>query len=318
MNINTRQLHAFVLVSQHGSFTKAAERMHITQAGLSALVRELESQLGVRLFERTTRRVTLTAEGRRFLPQARQVDQGLEAARREFESERAGQRRLLRVAASPSVATGMLPLVLKRHLAHYPEDCIELLDVSRSEVLPEVESGNADIGLGIFFRPVSGIRQYRLFSSSLMLISPAGWKPSSPFAGGPRAAMDLRAVPADRLIRLPQDNPFQQWIDARLLAAHNLAADMDSCIRLRNIESCIAMVEIGRGHFIAPDFVRPVCRRYAVRANPIQSERDGVDFYAIGRAGAELGRVARDFAGSLVKTVTARRIGRDHAASASL
>ncbi len=310
MNINTRQLLGFSLISQYGSFTKAAEYMHITQAGLSALIKELETQLGFRLFERTTRRVTLTAEGRRFLPLALQIGQGLETTRRDIESERAGQRRILRVAASPSVVNGMLPLVLKRHETTHPGDHIELLDVSRSEVLPEVENGNADLGLGIFFRPVSGIRQYRLFSSSLLLVSPSSWKPEG--TGAQPVFMDLSSVPADALIRLPHDNPFQQWVDDRLLAAHNLPTESDYCRRLRNIESCIAMVEIGRSHFIAPDFVGPVCRRYSVRMRPIQSERNSVDFYAIGRAGAQLGSVAQDFIESLLKTAAARRIGRDH------
>jgi DNA-binding transcriptional LysR family regulator len=60
MNITSRQLKAFVLTAQHRSFSRAAERLFITQSGMSLLVRELEAQLGFRLFDRTTRRVTLS------------------------------------------------------------------------------------------------------------------------------------------------------------------------------------------------------------------------------------------------------------------
>jgi DNA-binding transcriptional LysR family regulator len=68
MNITSRQLKAFLLTAQHHSFSRAAEDLFITQSGMSVLIRKLEDQLGFRLFERTTRRVELTAYGERFLP----------------------------------------------------------------------------------------------------------------------------------------------------------------------------------------------------------------------------------------------------------
>src|SRR5205085_2286154 len=61
MNITSRQLKAFLLTARFQSFSRAADQLFITQSGMSVLVRELEAQLGFRLFERTTRRVTLTA-----------------------------------------------------------------------------------------------------------------------------------------------------------------------------------------------------------------------------------------------------------------
>jgi DNA-binding transcriptional LysR family regulator len=68
MNITSRQLKAFLLTARYQSFSRAAERLFITQSGMSVLVRELEAQLGFRLFERTTRKVTLTEFGSRLLP----------------------------------------------------------------------------------------------------------------------------------------------------------------------------------------------------------------------------------------------------------
>lgn len=309
MNINTRQLRAAVLVGEQRSFTKAADSMHITQAGLSALIKELESQLGFRLFERTTRRVTLTEQGTQFLLIARSVEQCLLSGVRDIAGTLSGIRRTLRVAASPIMVSGILPHTLKRHAARFPEDRIELLDVSRSEVLPEVEKGNADLGLGIFFRPVSGVRQYRLFSSSLLLISPKDTTHSE--AEKTRKSIPMSDIPARALIRLSSDNPFQQWVDDRLLAASNLPADTDS-MRLRNIESCVAMVETGNGHFIAPDFVAPVCSRYDVSIRTIHPQAAGVDFYAITRTGADPGPIAKDFTDSLLKTLVARNIGKQY------
>ena len=80
MNITSRQLKAFVLTARHQSFSRAAEQLFITQSGMSVLVRELETQLGVRLFERTTRKVALTEFGSQFLPIADRSLRDLEEA----------------------------------------------------------------------------------------------------------------------------------------------------------------------------------------------------------------------------------------------
>src|SRR5215469_218288 len=68
MDFTSRQLRAFLLVAQHRSFTRAAEALFITPSGLSLLMRELETQLGFRLFDRTTRLVVPTAYGNELLP----------------------------------------------------------------------------------------------------------------------------------------------------------------------------------------------------------------------------------------------------------
>ncbi|MCJ0764031.1 LysR family transcriptional regulator [Variovorax terrae] len=70
MNLNGRQLLAFLEISRLKSFAKAAERIHLSPSGMSMLVKELEDQVGARLFERTTRSVTLTDAGRRLMPAA--------------------------------------------------------------------------------------------------------------------------------------------------------------------------------------------------------------------------------------------------------
>ena len=64
MNISFKQLKGFIAVARHENFTRAAEDIHLTQAGISALVRDLEIQLGFDLFRRTTRKVVLTENGR--------------------------------------------------------------------------------------------------------------------------------------------------------------------------------------------------------------------------------------------------------------
>jgi molybdenum-dependent DNA-binding transcriptional regulator ModE len=109
MNINTRQLKAFVQIARLQSFTKAAEQVHISQAGLSMMIKELEGQLGSRLFERTTRSVTLTDAGRRLQPVASRVIEELESVGSAIGEANAKAVSTLRVAATPLVSASLLP-----------------------------------------------------------------------------------------------------------------------------------------------------------------------------------------------------------------
>ena len=80
MNPSYRQLKAFLAAARFRNFTKASQQMHITQAGLSAMIKELEAQVGCRLLYRTTRLVDLTPEGQAFLPSAEAAVAAIDAA----------------------------------------------------------------------------------------------------------------------------------------------------------------------------------------------------------------------------------------------
>ena len=80
MDFTSRQLRAFLLVAEHRSFSRAAEAMFLTPSGISVLIRELETQLGFRLFDRTTRHVTLTTQGESWAPVVRRTMDELRTA----------------------------------------------------------------------------------------------------------------------------------------------------------------------------------------------------------------------------------------------
>ena len=104
MNITSRQLRAFVLTARHENFTRAAGQMFVTQSAMSVLVRELEAQLGFRLFDRTTRKVKLTESGSKFLPIADRCLSDLEAAAVTIRRSASAAVARLMVGASPFVA----------------------------------------------------------------------------------------------------------------------------------------------------------------------------------------------------------------------
>src|SRR5690606_14689688 len=112
MNISFKQLKGFIAVARHENFTRAAEEIHLTQAGISALVRDLETQLGFDLFRRTTRKVVLTENGRDFLITAQSVLSQMESAIRRLNTVDRNQRKRITIGVTPLIASYVMPDVM--------------------------------------------------------------------------------------------------------------------------------------------------------------------------------------------------------------
>src|SRR5262245_48934791 len=113
MEISTRQLRAFRLAAQHRNFTRAAEALFITPSGLSVLIRELEGRLGFRLFDRTTRQVELTPQGRQLLSVIQRSLEELDSAIASIGRSATGTRRTLWLGTTPLVAANILPPAMR-------------------------------------------------------------------------------------------------------------------------------------------------------------------------------------------------------------
>ncbi|WP_416965783.1 LysR family transcriptional regulator [Streptomyces sp. Agncl-13] len=120
MDITLRQMELFLSVAEAGSFTRAAEEVLLSQPVLSRTVQQLEHAVGAKLFERTTRSLTLTPEGTELLGVARDILRTYHRGMERFAAMRAGERGTVTVAALPSVAAGMLPGVFRAVLGSIP------------------------------------------------------------------------------------------------------------------------------------------------------------------------------------------------------
>jgi len=147
INFDLNDLQAFRAVVEKGSFGKAAEAIHISQPALSRRIEKLEEALGVKLFERTTRRVSLTMVGRAFAPRAERLLDDLDDALlgiRDVASTRMGH---VTIACVPSAAYYFMPRVVARYHQLYPKIRVRVLDASAHDVHGAVVSGEADLGL---------------------------------------------------------------------------------------------------------------------------------------------------------------------------
>lgn len=149
MNFDLADLRAFVAVAELNSFRAAAESIHLSQPALSRRVEKLEIALGVRLFERTTRSVSLTAVGRDFSRKARSLLDDLENSLLSMHQVAASQLGEVVIACIPSAVYYFLPKVLRDYHEQYPKIRVRIIDDSANAVLEIVARGEADFGINI-------------------------------------------------------------------------------------------------------------------------------------------------------------------------
>ena len=149
MNFDLGDLRAFIAVAELASFRAAAEAIHLSQPALSRRVDKLEDALGVRLFDRDTRNVELTAVGRDFVRKARTLLDDLDAMLmgvRDVAANRWGQ---VTLACVPSTVHYFLPTVLRQYHSRFPRIRVRIVDESANQVLSAVVHGEAELGLAI-------------------------------------------------------------------------------------------------------------------------------------------------------------------------
>lgn len=150
MKPSLRQIECFQAVAELGSFSRAAERMNTTQPALSQAIRDLETGLGARLFDRTTRRVDLTEAGEAFAASAFVVLTELDRAVSNVQDLGQLRRGRLRIAAPPLLAAAVLPAVIRETAAHHPDLSLRVEDLGTDAIVGQVRNGRADLGLGTF------------------------------------------------------------------------------------------------------------------------------------------------------------------------
>jgi DNA-binding transcriptional LysR family regulator len=170
MKIDFDGVQAFVVIAELGGFSKAARELHITQTALTRRIQKLEAYLGLKLLDRTTRRVELTVVGREFLPQARSIVGEMTSAveRLKDMSQRATGNFTL--ACIPSMTSHVLPAVIRQYARAHPDNRIRLLDGSSDEVRNAVLGGQAELGIAVQGEKHPDLAETVLFADPLVFV----------------------------------------------------------------------------------------------------------------------------------------------------
>src|SRR5258708_30672664 len=166
LDINAMALFARVL--QHGSLSEASRRLGVPVSTVSRKISALESQLGVRLLERTTRAIRPTETGSDFLPHCQQILDGLDGARAALQKRQRVVTGTLRLASPPSLSVVLLGLLIQAFLQRYPEVSAKVLVTDRHLDLVEDE---VDISLRVGRQPESSLVFRRLIRYRHVLVA---------------------------------------------------------------------------------------------------------------------------------------------------
>lgn len=149
-DLDSRLLRAFVALAEELNFTRAAHRLHLAQQALSTQIQQLETRVGERLFDRTTRSVALTEAGERLLPHARAVIGAIDAGLGELEAARRAARGTLRVGLATTAVVPMVGETLRRFAKDHPDIHLAVSNHGMIDPSAGLRAGAVDVG---FVRP---------------------------------------------------------------------------------------------------------------------------------------------------------------------
>ncbi|MEX3934271.1 LysR family transcriptional regulator [Paraburkholderia phymatum] len=249
MDLNLRDIRALVAVAEAGSFTRAAERLHLSQPALTVQIRRLEEAVGARLFDRNSRNVALTATGRELLPLLRKSLQDMESMLRDARALGEGESGTVRVACLPTFAASVLPELIIDMKLEVPRVVFQIRDVVASTVNALVRNEEADIGLtgGEVLDPM--LEVLRTGVDRLVVVCPQ----AHPLARKRRIGLnDLAQAP---LVLTAPGTSVRAVVDAALSESRE---PLDIACEPTYMMTAVAMVRAGLGVTILPETAREV------------------------------------------------------------
>jgi DNA-binding transcriptional LysR family regulator len=262
------EIEVFIAVAEAGSFAAAARRLHLSPPAVTRAIAALEDRLGARVFQRTTRNVTITDIGARFLEVARRVLNDLEAAEREAMGETTVPQGHLTLTASVTFGRSALAPVVGAFLDAHPRVSVSVLLLDR--VVNLVEEG-VDLAVRIGDLPESRLIAKRLGAVHRILVASPAYLAAH---GTPRAPADLRS---HQVIAFTGLMPNREWRHqngqrtasvalAPRLEINDAVAAIDAAILNQGITTALSYVVAG--HIRAGRLV-PVLQEFTLPPQPV-------------------------------------------------
>jgi DNA-binding transcriptional LysR family regulator len=236
------QIEAFLTIAERRSVSEAAGVLYVTQPALTTRIKNLERELGVELFIRTPRGMRLTAEGRAFRSHAQRAVQSLAEGRQLLRELREGRVGELLVGAAPAISTYVLPLVLRRFQAAFPQVHLIVRTGHSEEILEMVLREQAHVGL-VRELPHPATTSRPLYEDEIVLVVDPGHR----FAQEP--SILVRELAGERLILFDRTSSYFVLTSAFFREAGVVPRGV---MELDNVDATKKMVEHGLGIAFLP------------------------------------------------------------------
>lgn len=237
MNLTQRQLQLFTTTAVTLNLSRAAERLHLSQPAFSRALQALETQLGVRLFERSTRHMALTADGQRFLPAAQRLLDDLRYAVADLQGQGTGLSGRVVLALGSAFGGCVLPTALSAFGRAHPAVRVQLLDDNSQGITARVAQGEVDFGIGSVVGAAAGLVAHPLLQAPLGLLAhPAHHRlPSRP---------SLASAQTLPLVKEAEDTSIMQLLRSQ---GSPWAAAMEQGVEVSSLSLQLSLVQAGLG-----------------------------------------------------------------------
>jgi DNA-binding transcriptional LysR family regulator len=259
--VNLKLLSAFVLVADHRSFRKAAEELGLSQSTVSTQIRQLEDQLGVSLFHRTTRRVDLSPEGQQLLTFVQQalgeIQRGVDAIASAAEQQRGS----INVACAPTIAAARLAEILAAFKADFPHVLVHVRELASAEMLDCIQAEEVDFGIGPRVKREIDFHFEDVLDDEICAVVPAGTVVTN------EAGITLFELAGVGMLMITKSAALRADIE-HSLADHHIP--LNAQYEGMQVQTMLSLVEAGLGAAIVPRIALPPAAGRSFRALAIK------------------------------------------------
>lgn len=260
MDLTVHQLRIVLAVARTGSFTAAGDSLTLAQSSLSRAVADVERRLGVRLFERTTRRVVLTPEGEAFAKVAEEVVASFDRGMNHFRGFLDGSSGTVRIATLPSLAATLLPPLVTRFREAHPGVTVQIEDGLLAQGLEQVRTGEVDFAVTRCAAQTDSGWVRPIAADEFVCVLP----PGHPLATQDQVAWsDLRDVD---FVGFHPTSSVRTHVDDAFARAGVTPRSMTEA---RNIASVGGLVAAGQGVSAVPSLVLPLLSFAGLEHRPL-------------------------------------------------
>lgn len=255
--MDLRAVRTFVGVADLGTVSAAAERLHLTQPALSRQIANLESELGLRLFDRVGRRLLLTSEGAQLLQHCRGLLSYSQAVREQADGLKRGDAGMLRVSASPHLIEGLFPAFLRDYAKRYPNVQVRLVEAIGPQIFAMLERGEIHLAQAVARALTPDDRRFGAYPLAPMEML-AACHPSLTL--GKDGSVEIRALAPYPLLQATEDFAMRRSFDS---ACRLAGFTPNYVLECRSPHALLAMAHAGHGVAIIPSALRT--HRYTLR-----------------------------------------------------
>ncbi|MBV8037377.1 LysR family transcriptional regulator [Roseateles sp.] len=262
-HVTLRQLRVLLAVAEHEGFGRAGDSIGLSQPAVSQAVRGLEAELGLKLLDRTTREVVLTAAGQALVGPLRRLLGELDGMLDEARDSGAAARGIVRVASAPTISGGLMPQVLAAARQRFPDIQVRLGDQTQQLAIEAVRSGEVDFAVLVGMDATEPeLEQQPLFDERFILVCPAAHELAD------RQLLTLPDMAGRPLVLLDYSSGSRPLIDrafARAGVVPQVALDVG------HPATAFRMVQAGLGVSVLPALSLPLPDAVALRAVPLEA-----------------------------------------------